>query len=477
MLQRKMEAESGALGGAPPPAGGGHGGAHAGGGGGQPLPGALRAKMESSFGADFSAVRVHEDDKAGAVGARAYTQGTDLHFAPGEYQPDSASGQELIGHELAHVVQQSQGKVAPTTQAKGAGGAEVAVNDAPALEHEADAQGARAARGEASHGGAAGAVGGAGAAAPIQRSTGPIQMQKYGSPSDPAISADMAAAGIKNFGPFEWDDTNAKAKMFKLGSTAPAWTWDDCVNRAIYEPELKSVKDEKGTKQGLISQRVNAARKALIGKTKGVIDEIMKHDDGKTPRDVTSLAAEDAASGGHVVERHILGEGKMLGHHQVAMRAAFHKVDGIRMDLDGAGTATVFANGGVALTAVKAAIATELKTNWLTHRISLAKGTQVKITSAVAVSVVGYTKIDSPIGDPYPDTAMPKYIDNSKAGDRELYAGDYHGAGKPSDPNAPDKTKTALTKAGPPSMNSVYVIVDPSQSAPGGWAIYTTYPK
>jgi Domain of unknown function (DUF4157) len=134
--------------------------------GGQPLSDGVRAKMETSFGADFSAVRVHEGDHASAHGALGYTQGTDIHFAPGRYQPETPGGQELLGHELAHVVQQSQGRVQATTQAKGA-----PINDDPSLEREADEQGARAARGESASAGAAispGATGGA-----IQRRPNP----------------------------------------------------------------------------------------------------------------------------------------------------------------------------------------------------------------------------------------------------------------------------------------------------------------
>jgi len=52
-----------------------------------------------------------------SLGAQAYTQGTDIHFAPGQYQPSSQGGQELLGHELAHVVQQADGRVKATTQA------------------------------------------------------------------------------------------------------------------------------------------------------------------------------------------------------------------------------------------------------------------------------------------------------------------------------------------------------------------------
>jgi len=107
------------------------------------MPEHVQAKMENAFGADFSSVRVHEGNQARQLGALAYTQGTDIHFAPGQYQPDSHSGQELLGHELAHVIQQGQGRVASDAPlAKG-----LAVNIDPALEQEDDQMGARAAAG------------------------------------------------------------------------------------------------------------------------------------------------------------------------------------------------------------------------------------------------------------------------------------------------------------------------------------------
>ena len=135
-------------------------------GGGQPMPRDVRAKMESGFGADFSQVRIHEGSRAPALGARAYAQGTDIHFAPGAYQPQSPQGQELLGHELTHVVQQSQGRVQATTQAKG-----VDVNDDSSLEREADEMGARAARDEPVGGAPGGKAVMTGAAqrAPVQR--------------------------------------------------------------------------------------------------------------------------------------------------------------------------------------------------------------------------------------------------------------------------------------------------------------------
>ncbi|WP_214628594.1 DUF4157 domain-containing protein [Paenibacillus agaridevorans] len=110
-------------------------------GGGKGMPEDLQAKMEQSFGADFSNVRIHVGSQASQVGALAYTQGSDIHFAPGQYKPDSRDGQQLLGHELSHVIQQREGRVAPTAQLSTGH----ALNDSPALEQEADRMGAKAA--------------------------------------------------------------------------------------------------------------------------------------------------------------------------------------------------------------------------------------------------------------------------------------------------------------------------------------------
>lgn len=106
------------------------------------IPDAVKQRMEESFNTDFSGVRVHPDSAAAPeVGALAYTQGTDIHFAPGQFKPDTSAGQQLLGHELAHVVQQSEGRVQPITEIGG-----MPVNDNEGLEHEADVLGAKAAR-------------------------------------------------------------------------------------------------------------------------------------------------------------------------------------------------------------------------------------------------------------------------------------------------------------------------------------------
>jgi hypothetical protein len=65
------------------------------------------------FGHDLSEVRIHADagadGAARALHARAYTVGTDVVFARGEYAPATRGGQRLLAHELAHVIQQRQG--------------------------------------------------------------------------------------------------------------------------------------------------------------------------------------------------------------------------------------------------------------------------------------------------------------------------------------------------------------------------------
>lgn len=106
------------------------------------IPDDVKQRMEDSFSADFSSVRVHPDSaQAPEVGALAYTQGTDIHFAPGQFKPDTSAGQQLLGHELTHVVQQAEGRVQPTTEIGG-----MPVNDNEGLEHEADVLGAKAVR-------------------------------------------------------------------------------------------------------------------------------------------------------------------------------------------------------------------------------------------------------------------------------------------------------------------------------------------
>lgn len=96
------------------------------------LPNQLKAGIESLSGMSMDSVRVHRNsDKPAQLNAHAYAQGNDIHLGAGQEQH--------LPHEAWHVVQQAQGRVAPTQKIDG-----VAVNDDAGLESEADRMGARA---------------------------------------------------------------------------------------------------------------------------------------------------------------------------------------------------------------------------------------------------------------------------------------------------------------------------------------------
>ncbi|MEH2423244.1 MAG: DUF4157 domain-containing protein [Nostoc sp.] len=133
------------------------------------MPAPVRSKMENSFGANFGDVSIHTDSpQAKSMGALAFTQGSNVHFAPGQYNPQSSSGQALLGHELTHVVQQRAGRVAVPHQSKGA-----PINADPSLETEADQIGAKAAQGQQVQ--VPGATSSFKTIPPIQNSTEPVQ--------------------------------------------------------------------------------------------------------------------------------------------------------------------------------------------------------------------------------------------------------------------------------------------------------------
>lgn len=82
-------------------------------GSGQALDANLQQSMGQAMGADFSGVKVHTDSQSDqlnkSIQAKAFTTGQDLFFRQGAYEPSSRGGQELIAHELTHVVQQNGG--------------------------------------------------------------------------------------------------------------------------------------------------------------------------------------------------------------------------------------------------------------------------------------------------------------------------------------------------------------------------------
>ncbi len=137
---------------------------------GHPLDSHTRAFFEPRFGHDFSRVRVHTDTRstvsARAVNALAYTVGSQIVFSRDQYQPGTASGRQLLAHELTHVVQQRDEPSSASTLRVGP--------TADVYEREAEQ--------------AASALAMGGAPASVQRGSGLVQRQAGG----PALSANVS---------------------------------------------------------------------------------------------------------------------------------------------------------------------------------------------------------------------------------------------------------------------------------------------
>lgn len=140
----------------------------------QPMSPQLREKFEPGFGADFSNIRISRGHIPDEMGVQAVAQGTDILL-------DESAGMDVLGHELAHVVQQAQGRVD--------GGYPVVEN--AALEQEADVMGARVASGLTAQAGPQNGFGGemmsiapmSSASAPAQCKIGKHKPKKGGAPA------------------------------------------------------------------------------------------------------------------------------------------------------------------------------------------------------------------------------------------------------------------------------------------------------
>jgi hypothetical protein len=76
----------------------------------RPLSESLGASSSALPGFDLSRIRIHTsreaEESAVRLGAAAYTSGAHIVFGPGQFNPASAQGRNLLEHELTHVAQQ-----------------------------------------------------------------------------------------------------------------------------------------------------------------------------------------------------------------------------------------------------------------------------------------------------------------------------------------------------------------------------------
>lgn len=81
--------------------------------GGQPLGGADRDHLESSYGTSLADVKLHTGSEAASLArsmnAAAFTSGNDIYFDKGQYRPETEHGAHVLAHEVAHTVQNAGG--------------------------------------------------------------------------------------------------------------------------------------------------------------------------------------------------------------------------------------------------------------------------------------------------------------------------------------------------------------------------------
>ena len=105
---------------------------------GQSLDASIQRAMEDRMGDSLGDVRIHTGPQAASaceeINARAFTVGNHVAFNSGEYDPESAEGQHVLAHELAHVRQQTGGAVSMLPQED----VGLEIDPDPALEREAE---------------------------------------------------------------------------------------------------------------------------------------------------------------------------------------------------------------------------------------------------------------------------------------------------------------------------------------------------
>ncbi|WP_291717036.1 DUF4157 domain-containing protein [Magnetospirillum sp. 64-120] len=220
---------------------------------GQPLAQGLLQRMEAVFRTDLSSVRVQVGPEAPSIGALAFTVGDRLFFAPGQFAPETPRGLHLLGHELAHVIQQRSGRV----RAPQGNGFSIVLD--PALEAEADRMGRLAATGNpGTMVGPPNAAGGPGGQRQIQamrRSSrgdhsrfSSQQLQDFMGSDDDSDDEDFDIASCAQE-PFDLDEYGSSMlrKALKFNNQAKTWMKADTpMRKGVYICHICGQKITKG---------------------------------------------------------------------------------------------------------------------------------------------------------------------------------------------------------------------------------------
>ena len=174
------------------------------------LDAAMAERMQEKFGIRMDQVELRESSQAAEMDAKAFAKGNVVQFAPGQFQPDTEHGQQLIQHELAHVAQQARGGVRADVPG-------LNVNANEGLEHQADTGGWDAGIG------APVSLSGLNAeAAPVQGAFGAIKrfFQKVGRSRRAGKALDERDQGVKEMtAQYNAEQDEITAAMKKQGYT------------------------------------------------------------------------------------------------------------------------------------------------------------------------------------------------------------------------------------------------------------------
>ncbi|MBO9698558.1 MAG: DUF4157 domain-containing protein [Sporocytophaga sp.] len=264
------------------------------------LPSKVQTKMENSFGEDFSDVSIHKNSSQSKdLNAHAYTHGTNIHFAPGQYNPESQKGQELIGHELTHVVQQRAGRVQPTVQKKGVG-----INDDEGLEKEAEEMGEKAARGESAN----------------VQNYAPDLIQKSDANKVEIQAGSIALEGeggmsqIRNIHIPKGSTSSGVTigKGYDMGSRTKEKIIDDLVAAGVSADQAEQISKAAGLKGNAASQFVSEKKQSIGKISEEAVLNLFNAEWFKMKATTKSFATSNRSSGGNARSREVK-EGKSAG--------------------------------------------------------------------------------------------------------------------------------------------------------------------
>ncbi len=231
--------------------------------------------------------------------------------------------------------------------------------------------------------------------------------------------------------------------------------WKDC-------SEKTQLIGESGAQK---QQRIQLAEQTLISKlgNSAMVQKILAHDRGQSPRQFNSVADEDALGlGGHTTERHVFDMGIVSDTEKLAMRVCRHT------PATCPGKAGAFMSLGDANISVKQGLQAQVTQNWEHIRMELVKGKTVNLYHRLSSRGTALKKVDNPPKKKYQAVEMPPYAHNMGQGNRPLYPGD------PKMP-IPPNVNNPMTKYVTPT--EVYIRFVSNANAPGGWYINSSWPQ